>query len=303
MQHIRFSANRLLACLSLALAFAAAVSTAGAQNLGAASGYSYFVFGDVNQSNAQSKGAAAIGGNATFSGYGLGEQLPSSSTYSLVVGGDLDYSNSVVHKGSLLVGGTTKLTNVKISDGTASQGKLIDFAAAKSQYGALSDKLADMGANSNYSLSYGNLVFTGTDGALNTFTIKAADFQSASSMSINAPTGSTVVINVAGDLINFQNLGLSVKGTDKSNVLFNFYEATSLNLAGLTVLGSVLAPDAAVKFSNGTIQGTLISDSLTGGGTFEYSAFKGNLPMAVPEPSAFALIGAAGALALLRRRR
>lgn len=303
MKHIRISADSLIARLSLILAFVAPISTATAQNLGEASGYSYFVFGDVNQSNAQSKGAAAIGGNATFSGYGLGEQLPSSSKYSLVVDGDLTYSNSVVHKGSLLVGGTSKLTNVAISNGTASQGHLIDFDAAKIQYGSLSDKLAGMGANSSYSLSYGNLVFTGTDGGLNTFTIKAADFQSASSMSINAPTGSTVVINVAGDLINFQNLGLSVKGTDKSNVLFNFYEATSLNMAGLTVLGSVLAPDAAVKFSNGTIQGTLISDSLTGGGTFEYSAFQGNLPMAVPEPSAFALIGAAGALALLRRRR
>ncbi len=303
MKHIRISANRLLACLSLALAFAASIGTAGAQNLGVASDYSYFVFGDVNQSNAQSKGAAAIGGNATFSGYGLGEQLPSSSKYSLVVGGNLDYSNSVVHKGSLLVGGTSKLTNVGITNGTASQGKLIDFAAAKSQYGALSDKLADMGANSNYSLSYGNLVFTGTDGGLNTFTIKAADFQSASSISINAPTGSTVVINVAGDLINFQNLGLSIKGTDKSMVLYNFYEATSLNLAGLTVLGSILAPDAAVKFSNGTVQGTLISDSLSGSGTFEYSAFKGSLPASVPEPTGVTLIGIAGALALLRRRR
>ncbi|RYD37139.1 MAG: choice-of-anchor A family protein [Verrucomicrobiaceae bacterium] len=301
MKHIRISANRLLACLSLALASAAPM--AAAQDLGAASGYSYFVFGDVSQSNAQSKGAAAVGGNATFSGYGLGEQLPSSSKYSLVVGGDLNYSDSVVHKGSLLVGGTSKLTNVAISGGTASQGSLIDFDAAKTQYGGLSDKLAGMGANSNYSLSYGNLVFTGTDGALNTFTIKAADFQAASSMSINAPMGSTVVINVAGDLINFQNLGLTVKGTDKSMVLYNFYEATSLNLAGLTVLGSVLAPDAHVKFSNGTIQGTLISDSMSGGGTFEYSAFKGALPTAVPEPSGVALIGAAGALALLRRRR
>jgi choice-of-anchor A domain-containing protein len=221
----------------------------------------------------------------------------------MVVGGNLNYSNSVVHKGSLLVGGASNLNNVAVTNGTASKGKLIDFEAAKTQYSNLSDSLADTTSNGTYSLSYGNLVFTGTDGTLNSFTIKAPDFQSASSMAINAPSGSTVVINIAGDQINFQNLGLRVNGTDKSNVLFNFYEATSLSLSGLTVQGSILAPNAAVKFNSGTIQGTLISNSLTGSGTFEYSSFNGSLPTTVPEPTGIALIGIAGTLALLLRRR
>lgn len=299
----RIPANRLFASLSLITALAASVSTGTAQNLGAASGYSYFVFGDVSQSNANSKGAAAIGGNASLSNYALGEQLPSSSVYSLVVGGDLTINGATINKGSALYGGTSSLTGVNFINGTSSQGSLIDFSAAKTQFGNLSDTLVSQGANSNYSLAWGNLVFTGTDAALNSFTISASDFNSASSVAINAPTGSTVVINVTGDLINFTNRNVSLNGIDKSHVLYNFNDASSLNLSGISVPGSILAPGAHVNFSNGSIDGTLITNSMSGSGTFNYTAFQGAIPTVIPEPSGVALIAASGMLALFRRRR
>jgi len=303
MKHHRTPAGRILAFLPLLAALVCPLTTATAQNLGAASGYSYFIFGDASQSNSNSSGAAAIGGNATLSNYSLGSQLPSSSNYSLVVDGNLTFSGGTVSKGSLLVGGTANLSGVNIAKGSLAYGEAIDFNAAKNSYGNLSDSLASSLANGAYTLNYGNLVFTGTDAGLNSFTIQAADFNSANNITINAPTGSTVVINVGGSLVNFTNRGVNVNGISGSNVLYNFYDATSLNLAGITVLGSILAPDAHVSFSNGNMNGTLIANSLGGSGTFNYNAFQGNLPAAVPEPSAFALIGAAGAFMLLRRRR
>lgn len=303
MNQNRTLADRLLAPLSLVSALIALTSSASAQNLGAASNYNYFVFGNVTLSNTDVEGRAAIGGNASFTNYGVGDKLPSSSAYSLVVDGNLSFTNGQVFQGNAIVGGSTSLSGFNMLNGTLSQGDLLDFAAAKNSLGALSDSLAGNGANSSYALNYGNLIFTGTNAELNTFTINANDFTAANSIAINAIAGSTVVINVSGSSINFDYLGINITGTDKSRVLYNFYEADVLNIAGISVLGSILAPDAAVNFSNGNVEGTLVSNSLTGSGEFHHSPFQGKLPTTVPEPSAFALVGAMGALLLVRRKR
>jgi choice-of-anchor A domain-containing protein len=156
---------------------------------------------------------------------------------------------------------------------------------------------------------YGTLQFVGTNANLNTFVVQAADFNSANGIQIDAPTGSTVVINVAGLNVNFQNLGINFTNlngdatgaTDKTHVVYNFYQAQTLGISGISVQGSVLAPLANVTFSNGNIEGNLVAGNLTGSGETHDYPFVGTLP--IPEPSSLALVAATFGGFLMRRRR
>ena len=65
-----------------------------------------------------------------------------------------------------------------------------------------------------------------------------------------------MLVNVDGTSDSMQNFGISVNGTTREKVLFNFSQATSLSISGIAVQGSILAPRAAVNFGNGTVNGT-----------------------------------------------
>jgi hypothetical protein len=136
--------------------------------------------------------------------------------------------------------------------------------------------------------------------------VAAADFSGAHTYQISGSADSTVVINVLGDLvggINFQNAGVLLSGgITADRVLFNFVDATSLSISGIGIKGSVLAPYAAVSFSNGHIDGNLIAASLAGTGESHYyqdggtsgptTYFSGDIRgvAAVPEPSSLLLM-------------
>ena len=65
-------------------------------------------------------------------------------------------------------------------------------------------------------------------------------------MSIDAPAGTTVLINVSGN---------------RDYVIFNLYEAESLTITGMSFEGSILAPRADLDFVNGSMNGQLIVDN------------------------------------------
>lgn len=119
-----------------------------------------------------------------------------------------------------------------------------------------------------------------------------------------------VVINVGGSKvslpsgINFNNgAGLGQK------VIWNFYEASSLDLGSKAWFGSILAPGADLK-ANGTLEGSIVAGSFMQGGAVKMGGFSAGLAVeqlsvAVPEPSTWALLIAGFGLmgAMLRRRR
>ncbi|WP_435167707.1 choice-of-anchor A family protein [Paenibacillus glycanilyticus] len=60
-------------------------------NLGIANGFNLFLFGDHTQSFVDSEGRVAVGGNATYNSYGIGDKLPVSTTRAdLIVRGNID---------------------------------------------------------------------------------------------------------------------------------------------------------------------------------------------------------------------
>ena len=83
-----------------------------------------------------------------------------------------------------------------------------------------------------------------------------------------------------------QYMGMSVSGTDRQHVVFNFSSATTLSMAGISVQGSVLAPRADVIFNNGNLEGTLVGRSLTGNGEFHNYTTLAQISAASPLPPA-----------------
>lgn len=304
-----FRLGKLVAPLSLAATVAFGLSApAKAISLGPAADYNVFILGDVTQSNTDSEGKMAVAGNVTFSDFYAGMELPKSTSNGdvLIVGNNLSFTGGQVN-GNAVYGGEANVTNVTFQNGSLRQDSPIDFAKAGQTLLDLSKSLTGLNAK-DADVMYGGITLTGTDQALNVFNLSGAALSATNSLEINAPTNSTVVVNVSGADVSMKNFGFNILGTSRQNVLYNFYEAKSLSASGIGIQGSVLAPLANFKFENAQINGNLIAASLTGGGQSNNFLFKGELPdptptSKVPEPATLAGLGLVAAAGVVSRRK
>ncbi|MCX6954825.1 MAG: choice-of-anchor A family protein [Verrucomicrobia bacterium] len=318
--------SRILA-FALTLAAGAAVAARGTTiDLSEAQGYNLLTWSNATLLNSDTEGRVAVGGNATFSGYSVGNQAsnPTPATGSLVVGGNLTATGGQVYNGSIYVGGTYSGPGYSLNSAAGSVtsyglGNAVpfDFAAAKTALTAKSLAYGAEAANGTSVLQWSTLTLTGTQtglNALNIFNITAAQLASASSLVLNVAAGSHVLINVSGTSVNFSNKGLS--GFDPENTLFNFYQANSLTMSGIGIEGSILAVNAAVNFQSGQMNGQLIAKSFGGAawgvGELHEHPLDSQLPPLVPPTQSISvpdtattslLVGLAFALLLAARAR
>jgi len=252
-----------------------------ASGLGIASDYSAFVLHDFNGYQSDIQGRLAVGGNATITAYAVGDKLTDSdgSRDDLIVGGNLTFTNGQVFFGNVVHGGTGTFDQFGHPNGDTRQGNLIDFGAAAGQLKGLSESWGKLATTGSIKNQWGILNLCGKNATRNVFNLTAAQLWNANTLYIKAPAGSTVLINVSGDEARMQFMGIFLQGgLNKDNVVFNFPKATKLTLQGIGVLGSVMAPKAAVDFSNGNIQGTLVACSWFGQGEIEIANPELNLP-------------------------
>jgi len=137
------------------------------------------------------------------------------------------------------------------------------------------------------------------------FNIKPGDLTSATYWSsITAvPLGSTLVFNVSGSSISILN-NANMSALSGYNVLFNFYEAQTMSIAGFT--GSILAPYAYVTGTYGAINGTVVAKDWSGTTEFHNVPFVDVRTSApVPEPGTMIMLssGLVGLAALKRRTK
>jgi hypothetical protein len=121
------------------------------------------------------------------------------------------------------------------------------------------------------------ITLSGADPDLNIFAVDGADLSAANTLRIVVPQGSTVLVNVSGASVQMSGFGILLEGVQSSHVLYNFCEATSLTMQGISVEGTVLAPNAAVVFNNGQLNGTLVAASFEGNGETHDVLFAGCL--------------------------
>ena len=343
------SSSRLGATFSVLARFLtlAVGSVAQASLLGTAGQYNEFILGNSTRWSVDSHGKVAVGGNANFTGgFTVASQQPTNTT-NLVVGGTLNANGASV-RGNIVTGGNATYTNPTVYGNFSSNGSLtlgsggtvngsvnyatsyaangttvsgtasggvskplpVDFAAEGAYLSALSAAQVDA-LDPTPTFQWSQLFITAGAGA-NYYNMTGAQIASSTGgFNINAPAGSTVVLNVAGSGFTIPNTGFNLSGgIGLSGILWNFYEATSLTIAG-SANGSFLAPHAAISTTYGAFNGNLIAAALTGtiethtvyNGTPTF--FDGELRPPVPEPTSLGmlLVGAIGGVGFLRRRR
>jgi|GEM_PF-2739608 len=260
--------------------------------LGVATDFNVFSIGDFSGLNSDTEGRLAVGGNADLMNYSVGLLASGEWTNSLIVGGDLDFTNGQVNNGNGVVGGAATLTSVggnPITDGV--DPLPVDFATAAGELEALSDLYASFAPNGSAAFTDSTLVFTGTDPEVNIFDVDGADLESASGFKFDVPAGSIVLVNVTGSDVTLTNKSMNLdNGADDNLTLYNFNEAQTINLHALDFFGSLLAPDADVNFSNGVFNGTLVAASVNlygdygVSGQFDHEPFDGCIEEQEPEP-------------------
>lgn len=312
--------------------------------------YNVYVSGNLGSAaqpyTSDSEGAIAVGGDAYFRSFATAVSTTHGAP-ALTVGGSLGYEAGTIH-GDAWVGGTPSFPMTY--GGTTITGRLqtsapsvpnpptqvgqptvvnagpvpFDFAATGTALAAASQFLNSAAALSQGALGTAQLLFghqlvlTGLSNAINYFALTAAQFAvlGSGSFTVNAPAGSTAIINVSGTDVTVGspgNFGFFFNGIGLDHVLFNFYEATSLTMQSFD--GSILAPLATVGYTNGQMRGSFVAANLASttwlNGEFHDDPFAGLLPSmltnasaVVGEPAPLAAI-AAGllGLGLLRRRR
>lgn len=283
--------------------------------------YNLILFGDLNtSSNVKVYGKALIGGDLNSSGE-FGSHLTDSSfnaTNNVEVLGSVTSPNLTIQNGYLGYGETKTIGNLNCNESGLPQyscvrelanvasvaTKLDDFYDELSAESDFYRGLAQLGDVSGTTMSYGGLAAD-----LVAFNIAGSDlFANNANWQLNFGNAAKVVINVSGaDLSNPGSVNLSGNGftsSTYSNILWNFYDATNLNL-GNGWKGNVLALDADVKIMS-DIDGSLAAKSYTGAGQIHHYYWGYTPPTTeVPEVGTLALLltglGLLG-LSCLRRR-
>jgi len=280
--------------------------------LGPATGYNAFVLNNMEAKWSSAGGRIAVGKNLTLSSWSIGGSLSGSTDASLVVGGNLKWTDGQLANGSGKVGGNINLKGVSSQNGKIEKGAPIDFDSAETQLKELSQYLDDVSANGITQLIGNAMTLIGTNSLLNVFDVSAKDMKGLGSFSISAPMSSTILINVSGNSVNWSNFAMSYGDDRAANVLFNLTDAKSLNVSSFSIRGSVLAPEATANLKWGDIHGTVIAKNLTDESwRFDNVGFTGSVslpgaaasPVGTPEPGTWAMVGGAGALLVGFRSR
>ncbi len=249
-------------------------------NFGELSDYNLFAIGNVNVSGSDIQGKVAVGGNAHFTNYSVGDQIPNSggSENILIVGDSLWYDGGRVYSGNVVYGEYADVSENLIADGEGEviQGNPLLFSALGLLSADMSLQWSGLQANGSVSTENGALILTGSNPSLNIFAVTADEINAANGVQINAPEGSTVLVNIGGDIIEWSGDN-DLFNVNQTHVVYNFYEADTLTLTGIAVKGSILAPFAFVNFVSGQLNGNLIVHGLVGEGQINYSWFQGEI--------------------------
>jgi choice-of-anchor A domain-containing protein len=251
--------------------------------LGAAADFNLFAIDDVDAFSSDVEGRVAVGDQATFTGYGIGDRLPNSNGTrdDLIVGTDLVYTNGQVFNGNIVYGTSGDLQSVGIPNGDdRQQAGVVDFAAADADLTNTANVLGGELPNGLTKIRYSNITLRGTHPTINIFYVTEAQIENARSLQLIVPNGSSVLINVEGGDLDISNIGFRFRGALPGNVLWNFRDAQTIDLSAIGWQGSLLAPNADLTFNNGQFTGTAVVNSMTGNGQFNLapSTFEFEIP-------------------------
>ncbi len=262
-------------------------------DLGVAQQYSVFALNTVASNHAVVGGRIAAGGDADLHNVVMGTHVPHGAPVEpvLVSGGDIVYSSGVVHRGSIVSAGSVEGVSDKVRR-TMARGATIaghaelpfDFEQESLRLRQLSARLGGL-APSGTASSFATILTLRGDGSspIQIFSISAQQARSARSLHLkNIPPQATVIVNISGAQGGFSSIGMAIPGWLRGRVLFNFFEARTLEFMAVAVTGSLLAPFAELTNSSGIMFGTAVVGAWHGSMNVGHEPFSGILPECEP---------------------
>ena len=294
--------------------------------LGTAGDYNAFMFDSFSSHQSDTEGRVAAGGNVSLSNYSVGLKSDP-ATYSLVSGGDVTYQPGSISNGGIYASGNVNIGNHYIAGdvtaggsvnylpgggtvtGTVTPGSAdpspVDFGQIYNDLSTLSDDLKVATGGGLYNSQYGKITLT-SDSAYNVFNLGIDELKNAHTLAFEMAglaVDEIFIINVAGTVNEIMNMGITGADGFESNILFNLYDTTSLNMGGVGMRGSILAVDADVNFNSAHMNGTLVANSTQGTGQLNWTPYTYDEEVIhVPEPGSLALLSL-GLVPLLMRRQ
>lgn len=319
---IAFRLRHVFAAAFLALAPGVFAQTLDYQN------YNAIIFNNLSTTS-DIEGRTFVGNNFTgTNSANLGNHLPNSTPAndrSFVVGNNIVAGNPLnLQRGSLYLDGSLNGRNINFNGGGSTVADhTIDAATATIRNYSIAESAAfqSFAADSVVTLPSGQpgpTKFQATGGAdgLAVFNVSANSIFAnplGQQIELHADANTlNVVINVSGTSVNWTSGNMVSDFTNnywQGHVLWNFYEATSIQLNSFNFNGAILAPYASITAS-GNIDGLVVANNLTTSAevhlpdsTSSPFAYQGALAP-VPEPgSALLLLVAGGFVILVRNRR
>ena len=297
-------------------------AAASAQSLSSLSDYNVVVSRNFS-TNSDVEGRTLVGGNLTSGssanfGNRLQNKVPRNDLV-LRVAGNIASGNPInMNAGSVELGGSRngRIINFN-SGGSLISNPGVSYTGIIDDLTLASQNLATFGANSNAMLvsngpgQPGHFRMTASPNAsgLAVFSINSSDLfgnNRVQQIELITNNAANIVINVAGQAVNW-NAGNMVGDLTQNKwrelVVWNFYEATTIDFGSKNMNGQILAPNADVKAA-GPLDGSIFAKSLTTTGEVHLPGYKGTIPFSpVPEPSAAGLVLLGAAATLLRRKR
>jgi choice-of-anchor A domain-containing protein len=308
-----FFRRSLIAIAATAFLAGAAHAASTTIDLGAADGYSAFIFGNVGNAGATGfhdvEGRLAAGGNVYLNSFSVNETDTGANTPSIVAGGNLNigYGSIGNSNGTAVYGASNASATLNVQQwfptGTFSKGSgsTPDFGAARQQLTSLSSTVSELKSNGAVVAQNSGYTLVGSQSAdIDVFNINTSNLANLTLDLASVKSTATIIINDSASSINLSGDFSSLSGFAAST-LFNFSSATSTSVTGAWVWGSILAPEATFS-GTGHLQGTLVANAVTAtsdGSTVEIGAL-GFKPVAVttavPEPESYAMLLAGIAL-------
>ena len=255
-------------------------------DLGNAAPYSAFVFEDASGLTS-SAGRIAVGGNLSLTTASIGAGTPTlASVPSLVVRGNItSYTGGALWSGSSAGFGQYVGTKAASTPASLDLRKVtslpVDFDSERVYLTAMSEQLRDLPNTGQASVSGSTLTLTGSNNStLEVFSLSAAQVAATQTVALaNVAPDTHIVINLSADALRRISFGINTVALAgwQGRVLFNAYDAETLQFNGLTLWGSLLATNACICTSTGQLQGSVVARKWTATMNIAYTPF-------VPKP-------------------
>ncbi len=252
-------------------------------DLGTGNGFNLIVFeASTISPGSDVLGKALFGGNVTINTYGVGSGFSAYQGDVLLVNGNLTFDNGQVNWGDVKATGTISgnftAPNGSIFPSTALS---VNVTTIRTELETRSTYWGTLGSQNGTKTLLGSNIIQldcNSSTAQLIFNLTAAELLSCSGLEIiNGASVQGILINVSGTAVDFSSKGLSLYPS-QTKIVWNFYEATTLNINAVGIKGTVLAPFAAATFANGHVDGNVVFKTMSGNGETHSFLFDGSLP-------------------------